>query len=173
MDVPINSIERIETARLIGRRIGPDDFQLLCELLQNPRVAATLGGVRSDDEVREFLAKNLEQWLRHGYGRWMWHSKADGRFVGRGGLLNIELDSHQEVEVGYALVPAFWRQGLATEIARASIEVAFNKLEISNLACFTEPTNLASRRVMEKAGFDYERDFLWQNLPHLLYRLRR
>ena len=169
----MTSIDEIETARLFGRRIQPDDFQLLCKLLQNPQVAATLGGVRSDDEVHEFLAKNLEQWARYGYGRWVWHSKADGRFVGRGGLLNIELDSHQEVEVGYALVPAFWQQGLATEIARASIDVAFNKLEMSNLVCFTEPTNSASRRVMEKAGFDYERDFFWQNMPHVLYRLRR
>jgi RimJ/RimL family protein N-acetyltransferase len=35
---------------------------------------------------------------------------------------------------------------------------------------FTLPNNLASRRVMDKAGFRYERNFIHANLPHVLYR---
>jgi len=34
------------------------------------------------------------------------------------------------------------------------------------------PTNKASRRVMEKVGFQYEKDVVWADLPHVLYRLR-
>ena len=39
-----------------------------------------------------------------------------------------------------------------------------------DLIAFTLPDNLASRRVMEKAGFAYEREILHAGLPHVLYR---
>ena len=37
---------------------------------------------------------------------------------------------------------------------------------------FTLPDNVASRRVMEKLGFRFERDTPYAGLPHVLYRLR-
>ncbi len=63
--------------------------------------------------------------------------------------------------------------GLATELARASVDVAFGPLELEQIVAFTPPDNVASRRVMEKAGFAYERDILHVGLPHVLYKLRR
>lgn len=169
----MKTLDTLETERLTGRRIQSGDFELLCRLLQNPIVAATLGGVRSDEEVQQFLAKNLAQWNRYGIGRWMWHSKADGRFVGRGGLHHVEVAGREEIEIGYALVPEFWKQGLATEIAKASISVGFNDLNVAELVSFTLPTNLASRRVMEKCGLSFDREIVWSELPHVLYRLKR
>ena len=68
---------------------------------------------------------------------------------------------------------AFWGMGLATELARESVRVGFAVLGRAELVSFTLPTNLRSRRVMEKAGFRHERDFAWAGLPHVLYRLRR
>jgi hypothetical protein len=75
--------------------------------------------------------------------------------------------------VGYGLAAAFWGQGLATELARKSVWVGFETLGLSELVCFTLPTNGRSRRVMEKSGFRYERAFEHAGLPHVLYRLRR
>jgi RimJ/RimL family protein N-acetyltransferase len=169
----MNNLDTVETDRLTARRPHVDDFSLFCQLLQNPQVAATLGGVRSDEEVREFLAIHLEHWNRHGFGRWMWYSKADGRFVGRAGLYTQNVDDKDEVEVGYALMPEFWGQGLATEMARASVNVAFEQLGLADSISLTMPTNHASRRVMEKCGFTFERDLVWKNVPHVLYRLKR
>jgi [ribosomal protein S5]-alanine N-acetyltransferase len=169
----MNDVDTVETERLIGRRIEPGDFDLLCQLLQYPQVAATLGGVRSDEEVREFLAAHLGHWERLGFGRWMWHSKADGRFVGRAGLYTQNLDGRDEVEVGYALLPEFWGQGLATEMARMSLDIGFSQIGLPEIISFTMPTNLASRRVMEKCGLVFERALNWKDVPHVLYRLKR
>jgi len=79
----------------------------------------------------------------------------------------------EETEIGYALMPEFWGECLATEIASASVRVASRHLNTRELVAFTLPTNLASRRVMEKCGFAFERDIVWKDLPHVLYRLRR
>jgi ribosomal-protein-alanine N-acetyltransferase len=169
----MKKLDTLETDRLLARRIQPDDFDLLRQLHQNPQVAATLGGLRSDEEVREMLARHVDHWNRHGFGLWLWHTRADGSFVGRGGLHSVFVGGHDEIEIGYALMPEFWNQGLATEIAQASVNVAFNDLGLSELVSFTLPTNLASRRVMEKCGLSFERDIVWKDLPHVLYRLKR
>jgi RimJ/RimL family protein N-acetyltransferase len=78
-----------------------------------------------------------------------------------------ELD---EVEVAWAISPERWGRGLATELARASITTAFGPLGLSGIIAFTLPHNLASRRVMEKTGFVYERNIVHAQLPHVLYR---
>jgi RimJ/RimL family protein N-acetyltransferase len=70
-------------------------------------------------------------------------------------------------------VPERWRQGLATELARAAVEVAFDDLDLDEIVAFTLPDNIASRRVMEKAGFTYDRDIQRAGIPHVLYRRSR
>ena len=64
-----------------------------------------------------------------------------------------------------------WGQGLATEMAEAAVDAALRKLQLASLVAFTLPSNKASSRVMEKVGFSYERDIVYADLPHVLYRL--
>ena len=61
-------------------------------------------------------------------------------------------------------------EGLATELAFTAVDVGFEALELERLIAFTLPHNIASRRVMEKAGFTYEREIVHATLPHVLYR---
>ena len=75
-----------------------------------------------------------------------------------------------EVEAGWAIVPKRWGEGLATELARASVSTAFEQLGLGEVVAFTLPDNAASRRVMEKVGLTYERDIEHAGLPHVLYR---
>jgi ribosomal-protein-alanine N-acetyltransferase len=139
----------------------------------DPRVMATLGGLRSPEELDALHRRLLGTWERDGFGWWVARHRPDGRFVGRGGLRRVQVLGRDEVEVGYGLAAEFWGRGLATELARQSVRVGFEVLGLVELVCFTLPTNSGSRRVMEKAGFRYERDFEHANLPHVLYRLRR
>jgi RimJ/RimL family protein N-acetyltransferase len=73
------------------------------------------------------------------------------------------------VEVGWALVPELWGRGYATELGAAAVDVAFG-LGVTEVVAFTLPHNAASRRVMEKLGLSYEREVVWADLPHVLYR---
>ena len=59
--------------------------------------------------------------------------------------------------------------GPATELAQASVDVAFDELGLREVVAFTLPDNVASRRVMEKAGLRYEREIVHVGLPHVLY----
>ncbi len=167
-----SSIENIETARLTGRRIQSEDLALIRQMHCNSQLMATLGGLRTAEESIQMHAAHLEHWNREGFGVWMWHSRMDRRFIACGGLRKTAIEGNEETEVLYALAPEFWGHGLATEIARASANIAFTRLGLRDVVAFTLPTNLASRRVMEKCGFVFERDIIWKDLPHVLYRLR-
>jgi [ribosomal protein S5]-alanine N-acetyltransferase len=72
------------------------------------------------------------------------------------------------VELAYALVAEYWNRGPAPEMARAVTDLAFERLGLTNVVCFTLPTNLASRRVMEKVGFAFERNLVHAGLPLVL-----
>lgn len=112
-------------------------------------------------------------WDRDGFGWWVARNRTDGRFAGRGGLRRMRVLDRDEIELGYGFVPEFWGRGMATELATASVQVGFGFLGAKEIVTFTLPTNLASRRVMQKAGFQYDRDFEYLKLPHVLYRLQR
>lgn len=166
------TLERFDTSRLYAERLRADHLADLLALHADPRMMATLGGVRTDAQTRAFLAANLDHWERCGFGLWMLHDRA-GRLAGRAGLRRVAIAGIEETEIAYALLPDFWGRGLATEIARALRDIGFARLGLSSLVAFTLPDNRASRRVMEKLGLRFERAFEHAGLPHVLYRIAR
>jgi len=167
----MTAIERRETERLLLTRLCDADFDDLHAMHTNAQVMATLGGVRSPAETQRVLAALIADWDEHGFGYWLARERTSGVFAGRGGLRRVVLEGRPQVEVGYAVLPQFWNQGFATEIARESIRVGFDVLGLRELVCFTLPTNQGSQRVMQKAGFHYAGETTWAAQPHVLYRL--
>jgi RimJ/RimL family protein N-acetyltransferase len=169
-------IERVETARLVCERLRPEHTPEVSRLLLDPRVARTLwrrSGPPTERVVAESMTARLEHWERYGFGLWLLRDRQSGEFVGRGGLQWTYVAEMHEVEAGWAIVPGRWREGLATELAKACVDSAFGDLGLSGIVAFTLPGNVASRRVMEKAGFEYDRDIVHDGLPHVLYRRSR
>jgi [ribosomal protein S5]-alanine N-acetyltransferase len=161
------------TNHLLATCLSTEDFDDLSAMHQDPRVMFTLGGIRSAGQTRRYLQDNLAHWENHGYGLWMFRAKSDHRFIGRGGLRKVTVEGNTEIELAYAVMGEFWGKGLATEMATASLNVAFQHLDFREIVAFTMPTNHASRRVMEKVGLRYERDVVHAGLPHVLYRIKR
>jgi ribosomal-protein-alanine N-acetyltransferase len=163
--------EKFRTPRLLLTRIVHEDLGDMLAMHQKPEVARALGGEQARVEVAAFVEKLATQWDRHGFGWWAVREPASGRFIGRGGLRRVTVDGTTEVEIGYALLPEFWNQGLATELCRVSVAQGFVRLGLSEIVGFTPPSNRASRRVLEKTGMRYERDITHGGTPHVLYRL--
>jgi len=160
----------LQTERLRGEPITDAHFEPLCELLGDPRVGATLGGVADRETVKDYLAHELHHWERHGFGYWIWSDLDTGEPVARGGLHHAHVGGRDEVEVGWAVWPVRWGRGYATELGAAALGYGFDELRLHTIVAYTLVDNRASRRVMEKLGFEYERDVMHANLPHVLYR---
>lgn len=170
------NLERIETARLVCVRPTADTDPLIVRHLRDPRIARTMsptGEPLSEAELLAALLAKDAHWRRHGFGLWALLDRSTGAFVGRGGLQHTTVTGHDQVEVGWSIVPERWGEGLATELAQTSVDAGFQTLGLNQLIAYARRDNLASRRVMEKAGFRYERELEHAGGPHVLYRRAR
>ena len=86
------------------------------------------------------------------------------------------------VEIGWRFNEKSWGKGLATEGARACLDLAFGQFQLPEVVAFTTPANLPSRRVMEKLGMtrNPDDDFDDPRIPagnpcqrHVLYRIQK
>ena len=71
------------------------------------------------------------------------------------GAVGIVASEREPPELGYWLGVPFWGHGYATEAVRAVIDHAFADLEFEALCAGARVTNPASRRVLEKCGFQW------------------
>ena len=165
-------VELIETHRLRGERIRQYHWQLWFDLGTNPTVMATLGGIWSQEKAQDKLQWNCEQWNNYGHGQWMFFDKSIGAFIGRGGIRKVMVNDNDEVELGYALMPEFWGQGLAIEVGEKALSVAFNKFGYPSVVGYTLVENKRSARVLQKLGFLFEGNIIYANQLHALYRYR-
>jgi ribosomal-protein-alanine N-acetyltransferase len=156
--------------RLIAEPLAPRHVDDLERLLGDPRVGATLGGTRSRAQVAEWIAGQERHRALHGFSYRAFFDPVTRAFVGRGGLCHLVVGGRDEVEVGWAVVPEHWGQGIGTAMAQASVREAFAEHGLADVIALALPENVASRRVMEKAAFAYEADVTHAGLAHVLYR---
>ena len=153
----------LETERLILRRLTPDDVDLAATLDADPAVMRYINGGRPTprDEIRDIY---LPAWIAYyeggdRFGFWAAIEKGTGAFVGWFHLRPRTSDPDDEPELGYRLIASAWGRGYATEGSRALIRRAFEDLGASRVYATTMVVNVASRRVMEKAGLRFVRVF--------------
>jgi [ribosomal protein S5]-alanine N-acetyltransferase len=148
----------LETPRLVLRHLEPADLDALFALYRDPEIRRYFpDGTRTLAETKDEL-----NWFRNGHsefpelGLWATVERRSGAFLGRCGLLPWEIDGKHEVELAFLIDKARWREGFATEAARAIVEHARTALRIKRLICLILPGNAASAGVAEKVGMSYE-----------------
>lgn len=83
--------------------------------------------------------------------------RVNGEIVG-----NITVEQKEDVfvkdaELGYLLLPRMWSRGIMSETVRQICEIAFEELDIVRIIGQVYEPNVASRRILEKNGFEQER----------------
>ena len=153
----------LETERLQLRRFTDDDVENLLELDGDPDVMRFINGGRptAREEIEnEVLPAFLDFYERYaGYGFWAAVEKSTGRFIGWFHFRPAAGAPGDEVELGYRLRRSAWGKGYATEGSRALIHKGFAELGVQRVVASTMVVNVASRRVMEKAGLRFVRTF--------------
>jgi RimJ/RimL family protein N-acetyltransferase len=153
----------LETERLVLRRFTEDDADNLYDLDSDPDVMRYLsGGAPTPRELIE--ADILPRFCSYderfpAFGFWAAIDKASGDFVGWFSFRPTGEADPREVGLGFRLRKAAWGQGYATEGVRALVRLGFTELGVERVMATTYEHNLASRRVMEKAGMALSRRF--------------
>jgi RimJ/RimL family protein N-acetyltransferase len=165
----------VETARLLLRPWSESDTDELARLYADPEVMRYMSTrPLTQEESAGVSAGMLRQWQEHGFGPWAVIEKAGGCWIGRIGLDALrEWPDPHNIEVGWELHRAWWGQGLATEGALAALRFGFEVCGLERIISATVPDNLASRRVMEKAGLRYQGIRRYGNTDVVWYAIDR
>jgi [ribosomal protein S5]-alanine N-acetyltransferase len=111
-------------------------------------------GQVDDQRAQTAIQHFNDHWRERGYGVWAVEPAGSAQMIGYGGLRY--LDDFQDVEVLYGLRPSAWGYGYATELAVEAVRFAFEEIGLARVIGFVMPQNIASQRVLEKAGLILE-----------------
>jgi ribosomal-protein-alanine N-acetyltransferase len=159
MAVPV-----LESEHLFLKGFEEENLNRLAEITRNPEVVKYFPGVEpwSRERTEIELRKILSHWLQWGFGRWALIAKEDCKIIGWCGFEYLK--ELFETEIGFLLDKAYWNKGYATEAVRLSLDYAFNKVGLKKVIALSFPENMASRRVMEKSGMQYQKTiYLWKH----------
>ena len=148
----------VETPRLRLRELAVEDADFVFRLVNEPSFLSNIGdkGVRNLDDARQFILEG--SWTRQerrGYGQFLVELKERGVPIGICGLLYRE--SLDVTDVGFALLPEYWKRGFAYEAADAMVQYGHSTLGIDKIVGLTSEENLASISLLEKLGMNFER----------------
>ncbi|MGA2020059.1 MAG: GNAT family N-acetyltransferase [Candidatus Sulfotelmatobacter sp.] len=94
----------------------------------------------------EYLGRPTET-----YGLWATILKTEKKYIGCCGLRA----AGSEAYLGYFLARPYWGRGLASEAAKAFIDVAFDGLRLPRLLADVEQGHEVSEHILRKFGFSF------------------
>jgi RimJ/RimL family protein N-acetyltransferase len=160
----------LETERLTLRRIREADAAFMLGLLNEPSFLQYIGdrGVRTEDDARAYIRNGpMASYDTFGFGLWLVRLKEDDTPIGICGLLKRE--TLPDVDVGFALRPAYWSAGYAMEAAAGVLTYGREALRLSRVAAIVQADNLASIRLLGKLGLQFERALEWPGATEAIH----
>lgn len=151
------TIPTITTPRLVLRAFLPSDAGALERVMGAPEVMQYFPVTTPPtmEQCENFIARQRQHWIEHGYGWWAVDSKIEARLIGWAGLQF--LPDTQETEVAYLIAHEFWGQGLAVEAAAAGLRFGFGQLEMDTIIAVVHIDNARSCRVLDKLSMTRDR----------------
>ncbi|HEV2272128.1 MAG TPA: GNAT family N-acetyltransferase [Steroidobacteraceae bacterium] len=173
--------DRIESDRLILRRIDRNDCDFFIQLHADPEVTRYLphGRPRSSEESLAWVQAVLHSYEAFGLGQLAVLRKSDGMLIGRCGLSDLAVEARAtgataprgwyeraeapatvevvfEPELGYTFHRSSWGQGYASEAARSVFHYARDVLRLPRVVSLIHPENARSLRVAQRFGAQRE-----------------
>jgi RimJ/RimL family protein N-acetyltransferase len=154
---------QLETERLLLRLPRLDDAEAAGELLGDPEVMRFIGGTVPSEQWRDVMQMWVDRWEANGLGPFMLVRRADGRLLGRTGIMIwdrrdwaqshfADAGEHAQLELGWALARSAWGNGYVTEAARAVLDWLRAERDVPDLVSVISPENTPSQGVARRLG---------------------
>lgn len=174
--------DRIESERLVLRRITRDDYDFFARIHAMPEVGRYIGPgrPRSAEESRALIEGTLATYGSLNLGQLAVIRKSDGELIGRCGLSDLVVEANaapgtiprgwfqreqapasieliEAPDLGYTFDPASWGHGYATEAAQCVFDYARANLRWPRIVSVIHPDNVRSLRVAQRCGLRRDR----------------
>ncbi|MBF2707869.1 GNAT family N-acetyltransferase [Flavobacterium soyangense] len=157
-------MKTFETERLILKPTSKEDAGLILQLFNTPKFLEYIGNreLYTLKDAEEYIkTKILPQIERLGFGNYTIIRKYDSEKIGSCGLYDRE--GVKGIDIGFALLPLFEKQGYAYESVLKLKEMAFNDFKLNQISGITSEQNKASQDLLMKIGLEFEKII---KLPH-------
>lgn len=134
-----------------------DDAEQLKNALNNEKILNNLrDGIPypyTTENAKEFITQTLNAPINSQYS---WAIVADNKVIGSIGVFRKDNIHCYTAEMGYYIAEEYWGKGIMTKAVKEACDYIFERTDIIRI--FAEPFahNIASCRVLEKAGFKLE-----------------
>ncbi len=140
------------TNSLIIRQFDKSDQESFYQLNSHPDVMRYIRPVKSREECDAFLLENIQLYKEgSAIGRYHVAERSTGNFAGTFSVLMMP--GRNAFHVGYALMPWAQGRGWAKELLQGGLQWLAANSERPEVFAITEPINLASVAILQKAGF--------------------
>jgi len=150
----------LTTERMTLRAFVQEDADQLFELRNHPKVLEYLD--RPEDEGKQvsidMIQRILESFKDHTGVSWVMSDKQTGNFLGTFGFWRL-WPEHSRAEIGYTLLPKYWRKGYMRECIETCMKYAFTELGLHSVMANVNPDNEPSWKLLEAIGFKREAHF--------------
>ncbi len=137
------------------RKFKLEDKQGLIELANNPNIAKNLRDgfphPYTEEDADNFIQSSIESEPTTRFC-----IEKNGAYVGNVGLHPDSDIYRKNAEIGYFIGEPFWGQGIASQAIKMMVEYGFKELKLHRIQAGVFDYNVASRKVLENAGFEYE-----------------
>lgn len=163
----------LETERLYLREMNQGDFEALCKILQDDETMYAYEGAFSNEEVQEWLDRQISRYRKWGFGLWAVILKETDEMIGQCGLTMQPWKDREVLEIGYLFNRMHWHTGYAVEAAKACREYAFEILKAEEVCSIIRDTNTASQKVAQRNGMcvkdSWTKHYRGVDMPHDRY----
>ncbi len=168
--------KKFETERLKIRPTTVDDARFIFELVNSPKWLKYIGDRKlySEEDVAIFIKERIIPQLEDlGYSNYTIIRKSDGQKIGTCGLYNR--NGLLGIDIGFAMLPQYEKQGYAYESVSKLLDVAINHFNIDNICAITTKENFASQNLLVKIGLEFEKNIRIPKDPEelMLYILKK
>lgn len=150
----------LHTPRFVLREYHVDDAAEVLRLRSDERVLKYLDKdpFVTIEQALEFLNRNRSLWPEKNGISWVITEKESGRYMGDFSFWRWD-KANFRAEIGYSLLPDYWKQGVMKEVFAHCIPFGFQQLNLHSIEANINPANEASRALLLSTGFKKEAYF--------------
>lgn len=146
----------LHTERFLLKQIVAVDQAFIFKGLSHPDVVPFYGvQFKTFEEAKRQMAFYDDLWREKKGIWWKITERTTGNPVGACGINNYQA-AHEKAEIGYWLLPEFWRKKIMSEVLPVMISHVFRHWRLHRLEAVIEDGNETSWRLAEKLGFKFE-----------------
>ncbi|WP_297705413.1 GNAT family N-acetyltransferase [uncultured Eudoraea sp.] len=165
-------LEGEESNRLIFRKVSKTDFNAWLPFHQEPLSSQYFAGEIFEPKAacQNWFTKVFTRYENNLGGLNALINKESGLLIGMCGLLIQTVDEIQELEIGYSILPEYWKKGYASEAAKKCKAYALEHQLADSIISIIHIDNIGSQKVALNNGMHPDKTTTYKGIPVHIFR---